>query len=709
MKSIPSTVLAVLVAALAVPADQARSQSAPAATQPVATLGAADWKPSPDHPFGWRGDGNGRYAAANPPTTWGRVSVAVKELGVQATKPAGTDKGKPITDGVIREWLVVGPVVVPEGKQHKDEFGTNEADFAPTDGDKLGELQWKAVTTDGCWLRFTKLFEKPADHKTVVAYAHTWIYSTEGKPVAVNIQFAGPGKVWLNGKDVGFIQRSGMRLQLPLAKGWNRMLVRAAPNPDTNWSKGVVQWYLSASLFGTEKDPFDSKGIAWSTPLPDNGPGVGSPALADQRLFVPAESNALVCIRAKDGKVLWARSSTYADAATAEERAKNPGVFAEIDQLRAGIDESLKTYCADPAKYQADSETVKKRLANERKINQLMKGLDAERYVGQSSCEAGESAPTPATDGQHVYALYGSGVVSCFDLEGNRKWTTVLNLKHNEHGYCASPCLAEGKLVIKTTSPQGAVALDCKTGNIDTQTPLWKKRLSAYSSPLAVNVGGQKLIVQSFGVINRLSDGKVLSNASALPGSNDYVSPVTEGALVCSWIRPKPSDDGPRFLFQTLPDTIADPLVMKDTKEITYDAKAFPCWFDYAHCASPLMHEGLAYVLSIDGVLTVIDAAKGEVAYQKLLDLAPMMSHNGAVRSGCSSSPTLAGKHIYIFGNQGTCLVIEPGRQFKQVARNRIEQIFLLRRNECMATNPIFSGRRMYMRTETRLYCVEEP
>jgi len=233
-----------------------------------------------------------------------------------------------------------------------------------------------------------------------------------------------------------------------------------------------------------------------------------------------------------------------------------------------------------------------------------------------------------------------------------------------------------------------------------------------YSTPLAVAVGNEKLIVQSFGVITSAKDGKVLAKKFAPPYYNvyDYVSPTIEGRTVCSLVLAK-SPAGIRFAFQTLPDSIADPFEMKDTKVCEYDDKAYPCWFSYDHCASPLLYQGLAYCLSVDGVLTVIDAAKGEVVYQRMLDLSPMMVHGGVIRGGCSSSPTLAGKDIYIWDNQGSTVVIEPGRTFKQVARNRIEQLWFRygpERNECTINNPVFSGSRLFYRTEANLYCIAE-
>jgi len=228
-----------------------------------------------------------------------------------------------------------------------------------------------------------------------------------------------------------------------------------------------------------------------------------------------------------------------------------------------------------------------------------------------------------------------------------------------------------------------------------------------------MNIGGEKLIVQSFAVMTRLKDGKILSQDFAPPYYNvfDYVSPVSEGNTVCSLLLGN-GNGGVHFVFQTLPDAISEPLVMKDRKEIEYDVKAFPCWFSYDHCASPLLYQGLLYSLSVDGVLTVIDAAKGEVVYQKLLDVSPIMYHNGPiVRAGCSSSPTLGGKNIYIWDDQGATVVIEPGRTFKQLARNRIENLYFrygFERNECSVSNPVFSGNRIYYRGELNLYCIAE-
>ena len=673
-------------------------------------LGALNFRPSPEHPFGWRGDGSGRYPAAEPPLTWGRQSLAVKELSTQARKPKAEDTGKPMPEGVIRDWLVLGPVPIPAGKAAKEDFGTDESKLAPDEGEKSGALEWKAVAVDNPWVNFWPLFNKTAgDAKAVVAYAHTWIYAAGGKPVFLHLMASNTAKLWLNGKDLGVFNANGTQIKLGLEKGWNRLLVRIAAQADTSWSKGVIQWHFNAAFFGADLNETESKNIQWSTPMPDAGPGVSSPILAGDRLFMLAERCDLVCIGANDGNVLWVRSSTFADAASEDEKKNSAAVFGEIAPLAAKVTESLQKYCAAPEKY-ASLREEKTNL--ERKINDLMRKVNPEKYYKQSDGEPGESAPTAVSDGENVYAVFGSGVAACFDLQGNRKWTTVVDVKKSEHSYAASPCLVGGKLVIPSARYLGAVALDAKTGAVAAPIVLWKtKDLDMGSTPVAVAAGNDKLIVFPYGVVARAADGKVVAQQFTPPYYNipDYLSPAVEGRTICSWILAG-EDGGRHFAFQTLPDALAEPLTMKDVKQCTYDLKGFPCWFSYDHCASPLLYQGLAYVMSVDGVLTVMDAAKGEVVYQKMMDLSPFMIHNGIVRAGCSSSPAMGGKHIYIWDNQGSAVVLEPGRVFKQLARNRLEQLWYQwgapSRNECTTSCPIFSGNRIFHRGEGNLYCI---
>lgn len=684
-------------------------------------LGSPDFRPSPEHPFGWRADGSGRFPAAEPPLTWGRQSKSIKTLRAQTGKPKSTETGNPTDDGVVHKWLTLGPIPIPAEKTDKDDY-INEPTLQPDDGEKVGDLAWTPQTTETSYLDFWQLYGKtvPQEGKGFVAYAHTWLNSQDGKPLFLNIMITGPVKVWLNGKEVLTFGTKkdtlqyGKRIKLPMEKGWNRLLLRVARLDDTGWSKGAVKWHFNASLFGADPADGENTNIAWATPLPDNGPGVGSPILVGDKLFVPAETGQFICISAKDGHVLWARSTTCANAATPEERKANPEIFADIDKLTATVETALKNYCAAPEKYGAPEEKLAVNpMEAERKIMTLMRKVDKEKYPNALGSEGGDAAPTPVSDGQCVYALYSSGVVTCFDLEGNRKWTTVLDVRHAEHGYCASPCLIDGKVIVNTQKSLGSVILDGKTGAVVKTVPVFKNPgMYCAASPVPVSIGGEKYFMHSIGVLVRAKDGQVVANNFPPPYMtwSDFASPTFEGPLTCSNVIEQ-KDGNFRWAFQTLPAAGGEPFAMKDVKDCEYDIKQFPTWMRYDHCASPLLYQGLAYMVSVDGVLTVIDAATAKVVYQKLLDLSPMMNHGPPViRAGCSSSPTLAGKHIYIWDDQGAAVVIEPGREFKQLAHNRIDRIYFQwgpSRNECFISCPIFSGKRMFMRGEAYLYCIE--
>ena len=83
----------------------------------AAALGSTDFRPTPEQPIGWRGDGSGKYPGATPPVRWGRSLKQLGEFRCAAAVPkdqsaaAGAGAGGvPATLGFFSEWLVAGPV-----------------------------------------------------------------------------------------------------------------------------------------------------------------------------------------------------------------------------------------------------------------------------------------------------------------------------------------------------------------------------------------------------------------------------------------------------------------------------------------------------------------------------------------------------------------------------------------------------------------------
>ena len=301
-------------------------------------------------------------------------------------------------------------------------------------------------------------------------------------------------------------------------------------------------------------------------------------------------------------------------------------------------------------------------------------------------------------------------------MDGNTKWVNMHAWDPpykgaESHGLYTSSILSDGKLIVDSDR---LFALDAATGKLVWQNPTGG---AGPASLRALALGKEPLVVTPMS-IHRSRDGKPLYLDDKKYYFGCFGTPVMADGRIFRLFGRNDSYPGTTVLDSIrLPASPAEPFKAELTKGIALDANRYPRWFGGWYTASPLYHEGLLYCLSEDGVLFVVDADKQEVVYQKLLDLDLKMDHTGnPCRGGACASPALAGKYIYIFGNHGACIVLEPGRTFRQVARNRVENATAAMHPfygygsypEITASCPVFEGKRLYYRALDNLYCIEE-
>ncbi len=109
-----------------------------------------------------------------------------------------------------------------------------------------------------------------------------------------------------------------------------------------------------------------------------------------------------------------------------------------------------------------------------------------------------------------------------------------------------------------------------------------------------------------------------------------------------------------------------------------------------ARTVSPLLVDGLIYMISDDGILNCIDAATGEPAWSK------------RIGGRFAASPIYVSgiePRIYICDQDGQTTIIKPGHKFEQLAKNTLD-------DGCMAS-PAVDGRALLLRTKTHLYRIE--
>jgi outer membrane protein assembly factor BamB len=217
-----------------------------------------------------------------------------------------------------------------------------------------------------------------------------------------------------------------------------------------------------------------------------------------------------------------------------------------------------------------------------------------------------------------VYVAFGNGLVARFDLDGNRKWLKLIEHSNLPFTHSGSPVLAVGKLLIHFTD---LVALDPKTGSES-----WRLKCpSSHGTPLAIRVGTVGVVLTPKGAMVRVKDGKLLADRLGQCGSN---SPILHDEIVY-FVRG--AVEAVR-----LPESVEGPVKLKPLwkGKITGDGY----WF-----SSLVVHEGLLYAASDQGVLSVLDAATGVVVYEESLKL----------RGSTYPSISLAGDRIYVSSDSG--------------------------------------------------------
>jgi outer membrane protein assembly factor BamB len=102
---------------------------------------------------------------------------------------------------------------------------------------------------------------------------------------------------------------------------------------------------------------------------------------------------------------------------------------------------------------------------------------------------------------------------------------------------------------------------------------------------------------------------------------------------------------------------------------------------------SPVVVDDLVYLVTDEGVLSAVEIATGKLKWKQRL---------GGM---FSASPVASGKRVYATSEMGTTHVWRAGAAFRRLAENLLPGQVL--------ASPAIVGERIYLRTETHLYCLE--
>ncbi len=306
------------------------------------------------------------------------------------------------------------------------------------------------------------------------------------------------------------------------------------------------------------------------------------------------------------------------------------------------------------------------------------------------------ATPSPVTDGKMVWTMTGTGIVTAFDMKGNRIWKRDIQQDYGpfglNFGYGSSPLLVDGNLFIevlhgfRTDDPSYILSLDGQSGKTlwhqERPTDALRESPDAYTTPALLNYNGEIQIVISgadYVTGHNPETGKEIwrsAGTNPLKRTNYRVvsSPIIVDGIIYAPTRQRPLT---ALLAGGVGDITESHIIWK------WDAAGAP------DVPSPVCDGTYFYMVDDAGRVTCLDAKKGTRIW------GPESTIPGTV----SASPVLADGKMYILNEGGITTVVTVEPEFKILAVNQLDNSYTL-------ASPAISGSQLFIRTASYLYCI---
>jgi len=309
-----------------------------------------------------------------------------------------------------------------------------------------------------------------------------------------------------------------------------------------------------------------------------------------------------------------------------------------------------------------------------------------EAFPHEGGHETGSLASnSPVTDGEGLYAFFGSRGLYCLDLNGAMKWEKDFGRMQtlHAHGEGSSPVLYGDTLILcwDHEGDSALYALDKRTGEVRWQKARDEK--TSWSTPLVVEHEGKPQVVVSATKRVRgydLATGELLWECAGLT-DNVVSSPVSGHGLVFAGN----SYSRQSMLAIRLAGAKGD---LTDTKQVAWTLNRLT-----PYVSSPLLYDDTLYFLRHNqNILSRLEPATGKPRGEPL--------RLEGIRDFIFSSPVGAAGRIYITGRDGRTVVLRHDPENATLAVNRLDDVF--------SASPALVDKELYLRGERYLYCIAE-
>jgi outer membrane protein assembly factor BamB len=434
-------------------------------------------------------------------------------------------------------------------------------------------------------------------------------------------------------------------LGLGLAVG---SLRAAEPAPDARWPgwRGNGQGVAPEAKVPLEWS--DSKNVLWKAPLP--GRGHSSPIVWGDRIFVT--------------------TAIEGEHVPGSPRMKHPQPdgtdFRHPDAMGDDHRHTFKVLAVDGG----DGKIVWERTAWE--------GVPVDSRHKKGSF----ASPTAATDGERVYAYFGTEGLYAYDFAGNLAWKFLPGVLGSASvGLGTSPVLYKDLVILVCDEENGeksfVVALDRRTGKEVWRTP--RKIELSWATPVIVNANGRDELITSGNQANIAYDpatGRELWRMEGLKNNAVTTPVVGDGVVVIS---------------SGYPDKLSLAVKPGGSGDVT-SAILWRYAKGSAYVPSPILYGGYVYLLTDKGLVTCLDAKTGAVKYEGARPPVP---------ATFMASPVAVDGRLLLMSQDGDTFVVKAGPEFAIERTNTL--------GEPISASAAVAGGRLYIRGEKHLFAIGTP
>lgn len=414
-------------------------------------------------------------------------------------------------------------------------------------------------------------------------------------------------------------------------------------------ASGVADGKPAPTAWDAEKNV----NILWKTPIP--GLSHASPVVWEDRVFIATAVSG-------DPKPYF-RAGLYGDVDSADDQSKH----------------SWKVYCLD--------KKTGKVLWEQTAYEGVPK---VKRHI-----KATHANSTPATDGQHLVAFFGSEGLYCYDLQGKLKWKVDLGTLDSgwfydpdyQWGMASSPVIYKNLVILQCDVQKDSfvAAYDLKDGKRVWLTP--REEIPSWGTPTVYEGKERAELITNATKFVRAYDpltGKELWRMSGNPEVTATTPVAAHGLIyICNSYRPN------QPIYAIKPGAAGD-ISLKDGKE-TNEHVVWSKQRGGTYMPTPVVYGDYLYALANQGVLSCYDAKTGERLYQQRL---------GAKGGSYSASPVAADGKLYLASEDGEVHVVKAGPKYELLATNPV--------GEVMMATPAISDGVLIIRGQKHVYGIME-